>query len=130
MYDLMTRKGWPAEKIVIGLVTNPANGGGYVPWNPLGAVLTTLRGRYGRFGGVMGWEYYNSMPGGKERPWEWAREMTKLLRGHLFTQAVGESKIAPKPDTEVDPDVPSGKVVQVPAQFDYYTDESDESDAT
>lgn len=126
MYDYMIRKGWPPEKVVIGLVTNPSNGGGFVPWDPLRAVLTLLRGRYGRFGGVMGWEYFNSMPGGTERPWEWAREMTKLLRGHLFVQAE-VPKVEAKPVSgEIDPDAPEGKSVPVPTQFDYYTDGSEE----
>ncbi|KAH7192007.1 glycoside hydrolase superfamily [Fusarium flagelliforme] len=132
MYDLMVQKGWPPEKIVIGLVTNPENGHGYVPFNPLNMVLTTLRGRYGKFGGVMGWEYFNSLPGGKERPWEWAREMTKLLRGHILSDpapaqqaqpAVAESSA--KKTRDVDPDTPGGKDVPVPKQFDYYTDGSD-----
>lgn len=29
----------------------------------------------------MGWEYFNSLPGGEDRPWEWAMFMTALLRG-------------------------------------------------
>ncbi|KAF7555532.1 hypothetical protein G7046_g6531 [Stylonectria norvegica] len=140
MYDYMVRKGWPPEKIVVGLVTNPANGAGFVPWSPLGAVLTTLRGRYSNFGGVMGWEYFNSLPGGKERPWEWAQEMTKLLRGHIFAQAeVPKANAVPRIDAvpeagtvpsidEADPDSPAAKDVQVPvpASFEYYSDASDD----
>ncbi|KAF5675640.1 chitinase [Fusarium heterosporum] len=135
MYDLMVRKGWPPEKIVIGLVTNPENGGGYVPMNPLNMVLTTLRGRYGAFGGIMGWEYFNSLPGGKDRPWEWAKEMTKLLRGHILPQiappaetvqpAAVQSDSTSKRD-EVDPDAPGGKDVPVPKQFEYYSDGFDD----
>lgn len=136
MYDLMIQKGWPPEKIVIGLLTNPENGHGYVPFNPLGMVLTALRGRYGNFGGVMGWEYFNGLPGGKERPWEWAREMTKLLRGHILSEPVQVTQptqqqqpvpveSAPKKNEEVDPDTPGGKDVALPKQFDYYTDGSD-----
>ncbi|KAG5806722.1 hypothetical protein H9Q74_004559 [Fusarium xylarioides] len=135
MYDLMVRKGWPPEKIVIGLVTNPENGSGYVPMNPLNMVLTTLRGRYGSFGGIMGWEYFNSLPGGKERPWEWAREMTKLLRGHLLSApaqatqplqpAAVESGLKAK-NKDVDPDGPGGQDAPVPKQFDYYSDGLDD----
>ncbi|KAH6966217.1 glycoside hydrolase superfamily [Fusarium venenatum] len=136
MYDLMVQKGWPPEKIVIGLLTNSENGHGYVPFNPLSIVLTTLRGRYGKFGGVMGWEYFNSLPGGKERPWEWAREMTKLLRGHILSGPTQVTQLAQqeqplvvegaaKKNKEVDPDTPGGKDVPLPKQFDYYTDGSD-----
>lgn len=116
MFDYMVRKGWPPEKLVIGLVTNPANGGGYVPFNALGMVFTVLRGRYGGFGGVMGWEYFNSLPGGTEKPWEWAREMTKLLRGHLL-----EEKKENKP-VEIDEDAPGAKNVDVPKPFEYFSD--------
>jgi hypothetical protein len=28
----------------------------------------------------MGWEYFNSDPGGTAAPWEWAQEMTAILR--------------------------------------------------
>ncbi|CAJ0552065.1 Ff.00g060440.m01.CDS01 [Fusarium sp. VM40] len=135
MYDMMVRKGWPPEKIVIGLVTNSENGSGYVPMNPLSMVLATLRGRYGSFGGIMGWEYFNSLPGGKDRPWEWAREMTKMLRGHILPQQTQPTQTAPPPAVqstskpnvdEVDPDAPTGKDVSVPKQFDYYSDGSDD----
>lgn len=129
MYELMIRKGWPPEKIVVGLVTNPSNGGGYVPWEGLSGVLAVLKGRFDKFGGVMGWEYFNSLPGGEERPWEWAALMTKLLRGHLFeAKAEVEAAEALKASdsmeafVEVDVDEPSGQVVQVPDQFEYYSD--------
>ncbi|KAI8658750.1 GH18 domain-containing protein [Fusarium keratoplasticum] len=132
MYDLMIQKGWPPEKIVIGLVTNPENGGGYVPMNPLSMVLTTLRGRYGSFGGIMGWEYFNSLPGGTARPWEWARDMTKLLRGHLFPQSAETAVVTDgsvptaNATNEIDADAPGGKDVKVPKQFDYYSDGTDD----
>ncbi|WAO94110.1 GH18 domain-containing protein [Fusarium falciforme] len=132
MYDLMIQKGWPPEKIVIGLVTNPENGGGYVPMNPLSMVLTTLRGRYGSFGGIMGWEYFNSLPGGTARPWEWARDMTKLLRGHLFPQSAETAVVTDgsvptaNATNEIDADAPGGKDVKVPKQFDYYSDGADD----
>ncbi|KAK7732517.1 hypothetical protein SLS53_008402 [Cytospora paraplurivora] len=35
---------------------------------------------YGQIGGIMGWEYFNSDPGGTAEPWEWAQEMTQILR--------------------------------------------------
>ena len=81
MYEMLLARGWPAEKLVVGLVTNPENGSGFVPWEALGNVLPVLVGTHPRFGGVMGWEYFNSLPGGRERPWEWAKCMTALLRG-------------------------------------------------
>ncbi|KAK7421324.1 hypothetical protein QQX98_002218 [Neonectria punicea] len=135
MYDFIIRKGWPPEKVVVGLVTNPANGGGFVPWNPLGIVLTTLRARHTKFGGVMGWEYFNSLPGGTDRPWEWAQEMTKLLKGHLLTGPAAaavnamtmKKEEARLKNKEVDPDTPGGNDIKVPVPFDYYTDGSDDA---
>jgi hypothetical protein len=46
-------------------------------------VLRTLRARYPNFGGVMGWEYFNALPGGAEKPWEWAVNMGRVLRTPL-----------------------------------------------
>lgn len=31
-------------------------------------------------GGIAGWEYFNSEPGGQRRPWRWAQAMTAILR--------------------------------------------------
>ncbi|KAI9898590.1 hypothetical protein N3K66_006950 [Trichothecium roseum] len=124
MYDLIASRGWPPEKVVVGLVTNPANGNGFVPWQPLGAVLTVLRGRYGNFGGVMGWEYFNSLPGGTERPWLWAKEMTKLLRGSLFEDEQRQAEEARNAwkKSELDPDGSPGGTPPVPGHFEYHSD--------
>ncbi|KAJ6438262.1 glycoside hydrolase, chitinase active site protein [Purpureocillium lavendulum] len=142
MYDLMLGKGWPPEKIVIGLVTNPANGAGYVPWNMLSVVLAMLKRRHQQFGGVMGWEYFNGLPGGAERPWEWARDMTSVLRREALLpppveppsqQPVDPPPIPPRPadfvttaprEVEADPDETGGAAVVVPSHFDYYSDGS------
>jgi hypothetical protein len=60
-YDAIIAAGWAPEKIVLGVVTNPGNGAGHVSVKKLGEVCRTLRGKYGNgFGGVMGWEYFNS----------------------------------------------------------------------
>ncbi|KAL7937227.1 glycoside hydrolase family 18 protein [Trichoderma chlorosporum] len=130
MYETIIRKGWPIEKVVVGLVTNPANGSGFVIWELLSAVLTLLRGRHERFGGVMGWEYFNSLPGGNERPWEWAKQMTSVLRNEASLPSAQPPPIneATKPvlEVEADPDAPHDKPVQVPSQFDYYSDDQEQ----
>lgn len=79
-YDAIIGLGWRADKVVMGLVTNPSNGAGHVNWPVMENVLRTLRARYPTFGGVMGWEYFNALPGGSERPWEWAANMGRVLR--------------------------------------------------
>lgn len=77
MYAAMIAQGWPTQKIVYGLLTNPGNGSqGFVPRERITAILAVLREEFPGFGGVMGWEYFNSLPGDKEKPWQWAAEMS------------------------------------------------------
>ena len=63
-YDAIVSAGWSPYKIVLGVVTNPGNGAGHVPIGKLRDNCARLREKYrhvGRgFGGVMGWEYFNS----------------------------------------------------------------------
>ncbi len=151
MYEMVLMKGWDADKIVVGLVTNPENGSGWVPWEGLSSVLPLLVGRHPRFGGVMGWEYFNSLPGGRERPWEWAQTMTRLLRGG---QKTGEAKLGQlltgngdiveparkeggKPHQEMLVDADEEGVAidsvgvpapPVPQPFEYHSDGTDEDD--
>ncbi|KAK1539003.1 chitinase [Colletotrichum costaricense] len=136
MYEMILAKGWAPEKVVMGLVTNPENGGGWVPWEMLGAVLLTLRNRYARFGGVMGWEYFNSLPSGRDKPWEWAKWMTTMLRADHTHHSPGPVQgSAPVDSTqpvaqevkkhlvdEVDPDGPNSKDAPLPTAFEYYSD--------
>ncbi|KAL2179085.1 glycoside hydrolase family 18 protein [Thermothelomyces heterothallicus CBS 202.75] len=132
MYEMLLAKGWPPDKIVVGLLTNPDNGSGWVPWNLLSGVLPLLAGRHPRFGGVMGWEYFNSLPGGKERPWEWAQVMTALVKGRRAVQGLeglqGSEKPAEEKKTsevspEADPDEEQpGEAPPVPAEFEYHSD--------
>ncbi|KAJ2276868.1 hypothetical protein GGH19_002803 [Coemansia sp. RSA 1807] len=80
MYDFMVQMGWNPEKLVVGMVTNPETGSGFVPWEALSPVLFSLTRKHRRFGGVMCWEYFNSLPGDVHQPWEWARNMTLHIR--------------------------------------------------
>lgn len=71
-YDEIMRNGWPAEKVVAGMLTNPRHGGsGYVPLELSAAVLSVLVERYPTFGGVMGWEYWAALPQ-ENSCWMWA----------------------------------------------------------
>ena len=87
-YDYIVRRGFPASKVVVGVVTNPGNGSGWVELDKLREVLITLKQRYSNFGGIMGWEYFNSLPGDRARPWEWAAFMTKSLETTAQTPAI------------------------------------------
>ncbi|KAK4506319.1 hypothetical protein PRZ48_000049 [Zasmidium cellare] len=84
-YDAIMSMGWNSNKVVFGLITNPANGPGHVEWARQEGVLRALRQKYPNFGGVMGWEYFNSLPGDTARPWEWAANMARTIRTPLPT---------------------------------------------
>ncbi|KAI1149901.1 glycoside hydrolase family 18 protein [Nemania diffusa] len=130
MYEMCVARGWAPEKVVVGLVTSPENGPGYVPFEVLGPNLRLLRGRFPGFGGVMGWEYFNGRPGGKERPWEWGREMTKILGTSRTTEAQPAAqksvqKSVQKPlAVEVDGDDGEGMQPPLPEGFEYDSDGS------
>lgn len=80
MYAAIIAQGWSPRKVVLGLLTNPGNGSqGYVPPERIGPTLAALIAQFPEFGGVMGWEYFNSLPGGVERPWEWAAALSMSM---------------------------------------------------
>jgi hypothetical protein len=131
MYDAIVARGWPARKVVVGLVTSPQNGKGFVPLLILALVLGRLRSRFGEeFGGVMGWEYYNSEPGGEGRPWEWAEFMTKALgRVPLAvaqSEASNEKGVAEQKRVEefADGEENHREEASLPESFEYFTDGS------
>lgn len=81
-YDAIINRGvFAASKVVAGVVTNSANCSGYVPLATLKSTLGSLVAKYPAFGGVDGWEYFNSDPGSTAAPWQWAREMTSAMAG-------------------------------------------------
>ncbi|KAG9816669.1 family 18 chitinase glycoside hydrolase, partial [Aureobasidium melanogenum] len=82
-YDAIMSMGWRADKVVVGLVTNPGNGAGYVEQGTSHDMLRMLRAKYPAFGGVMGWEYFNSKPGEHGEPWQWAAGMARAIRQAL-----------------------------------------------
>ena len=59
----------------MGVLTNPGLGHGYIELEELKRTLAVLVQFYRGFGGVMGWEYYNSKPGDESMPWLWATTM-------------------------------------------------------
>lgn len=80
-YDQIIQQGWKPQKVVAGILTNPENGAqGFVSMDILAYVLSVLCEKYPGFGGVMGWEYFNALPGGQAKPWQWA-ECISLIFG-------------------------------------------------
>ncbi|KAI0977064.1 alkaline phosphatase [Xylaria arbuscula] len=126
MYDMCVARGWAPEKVVVGLVTTPENGAGYVPFEILSKSLKLLQKKFPKFGGVMGWEYFNGYPGGKERPWEWAQDMTKILRAsETGIQAAVQESSQKSPVVEVDHDDETGGQPPLPGGFEYDSDGND-----
>lgn len=80
LFDLVVAAGWDPRRVVVGQLTSPENGGGFVRHEVLGETVGALRRRYGEIGGVAGWEYFNAVPGGDRQPWRWAEAMTAILR--------------------------------------------------
>lgn len=126
-------KGWAPEKVVVGLVTTPANGSGFIPFDILATVIPLMVGQHhSRFGGVMGWEYFNSLPGGRERPWEWAAWMTGILKTERtmapeVIMPVGRVEAPPVKEEETigvnaDEDDDKGKEAPLPGEFEYHSD--------
>lgn len=77
MYAAIIVQGWSPQRVVYGLLTNPGNGSqGYVSREKIGPILALLVEQFPNFGGVMGWEYFNALPGEREKPWQWAAEMS------------------------------------------------------
>lgn len=79
-YTKVVNNGFKPERVIAGQLTSRDNGYGYIPYTQLNSTIIKLRKQYGQIGGVMGWEYYNSAPGGTQEPWKWAQIMTEILR--------------------------------------------------
>ncbi|KAK6609592.1 alkaline phosphatase [Botrytis cinerea] len=115
---------------LVGMVTNPGNGSGWVPFEVLQEVLLNLKLRYPTFGGVMGWEYFNSLPGDRDRPWEWAAWMTRVL-GKLPVSAPKQPMTSASVIAEVETQKPlvSRNVdddlegdAPLPSEFEYHSE--------
>ncbi len=71
-YDNCIANGYPANQVVAGMLTSSSNGSGFTPINTAEATVTALTTQYSNFGGVAGWEYFDSLPGGISDPISWA----------------------------------------------------------
>ena len=79
-YDRVIQFGYPPNKIVAGMIANPADGSGYVPMKTVAQTGNSLVAQYPHFGGVFAWEYFNAEPGGSGDPIEWALDMAKAMQ--------------------------------------------------
>jgi len=78
-YEKVVQFGFPAEKVVAGMIGNPSDGGGYVSISVVAQTIQKLVAEYPDFGGADAWEYFNCLPGGLANPVQWANVMTKAM---------------------------------------------------
>lgn len=84
MYDeIVGEGGWAADRVVMGVLTNPGDGGsGFVGLETLKSVLSSLGGKYPTFGCAVGWEYWAAGTGdGLEKPWMWVKALGEVISG-------------------------------------------------
>ncbi|MGO4883980.1 MAG: chitinase [Bryobacteraceae bacterium] len=79
-YERVVSFGYPANKIVAGMIANSADGSGYVNMEFVSETVGSLVAKYPHFGGVFAWEYFNAEPGGVSDPIKWAVYMAKSMR--------------------------------------------------
>ena len=80
-YDAVIRHGFAPDQVVAGTVTNPANCGGYVEPSQLAATIAALSAKYSDFGGVAGWEYFNSLGPDPDNPASWYAAAATAMAG-------------------------------------------------
>ncbi|KAJ7125124.1 glycoside hydrolase family 18 protein [Mycena epipterygia] len=72
--------GLDPNRLVASVLTSPANGGGYISTDEVVSSVMALSAKYGfNFGGINGWEYFNSLPN-VTAPWVWAETMADAMK--------------------------------------------------
>ena len=73
-------QGIDPARVTATVLTNPQNGFGYVSPDNVVQSIENLMEKYGTgWGGVGGWEYFNSLPDSNQ-PWEWAVTMKNAMQ--------------------------------------------------
>jgi len=73
------------SRLVAIILTNEDNGSGWVELDTVKSTVRQLLKKYsgrrygGRFGGIAGWEYFNSQPDTPGEPWTWAAVMKMAM---------------------------------------------------
>jgi len=73
-------QGIDPSRVTAIVLTNPDNGWGYISVDSVEESIGNLMETYGTgWGGVGGWEYFNSLPQ-ENAPWMWAAQMSEAMR--------------------------------------------------
>lgn len=116
MYDqIISEGGWAADRIVMGVLTNPGDGGsGFVKLPTLKSVVGSLGAKHASFGCAVGWEYWAAGTGdGMQYPWMWVKALGDVIA--TFANRLHEE--APSSSDTTTPGAPSnnGSSNQPPA---------------
>jgi hypothetical protein len=82
MYDrIVSEGGWSPDRIVMGVLTNPGDGGsGFVQLPTLKSVVSSLGAKHATFGCAVGWEYWAAGTGdGIAEPWMWVKALGDVI---------------------------------------------------
>jgi hypothetical protein len=82
MYDrIISEGGWSPDRIVMGVLTNPGDGGsGFVQLPTLKSVVGSLGAKHATFGCAVGWEYWAAGTGdGIAEPWMWVKALGDVI---------------------------------------------------
>jgi len=91
--------GLDPSRLVATTLTNPDDGFGYVdPYEVVSSLQALVDKFGGEFGGVAGWEYFNSLPS-QGKPWEWATLMTNTMKDIEAKLAANETVKRPSNET-------------------------------
>ncbi|KAJ7072673.1 endo-beta-N-acetylglucosaminidase [Mycena amicta] len=110
--NIVNFAGLDPSRLVAGVLTSPANGGGYVSTDSVVSSLKMLGAMYADFGGVNGcvfvqyavdgadnilspssWEYFNALPNASQ-PWLWAQAMSDAMNSLKAAAAAKEPRVA------------------------------------
>jgi len=92
--------GLDPSRLVATTLTNPIDGFGFIDIDDIISSAKNLSEMHHfNFGGVAGWEYFNSLPGADSEPYQWAQQMSDAMKdlkaNQLLTnpKAVGRSRV-------------------------------------
>ncbi|KAM3425064.1 hypothetical protein BST61_g7031 [Cercospora zeina] len=87
-YNAIVKNGYPADRVVLGTLTSPFNGGsGWKNLTTYQKTIATLKANYGsKFGSVNGWEYWDAgRSDSLNEPYKWVGQIGNSIFGTTNT---------------------------------------------